>query len=57
MQPYDYKSDLKAVERRIEWLKEAKIAAQQHGCPDVEKAVKANLENAEKELQDLRALR
>lgn len=57
MQPCDYRSDLRAAERRIEWSEEAKIAAQQHGCPDVEKAVKANLENAEKELKYLRALR
>lgn len=57
MKPYDYESDLKAVERRIEWLKEAQISAQQHDCPDVEKVVKTNLENAEKEMEDLRALR
>lgn len=57
MKSYDYKSDLKAVEKRIEWLKEARIAAQQHSCPDVEKVVEINLENAEKELEDLHALR
>ena len=46
MKQYDYESELEAVKRRIEWLKEAQIVAQQHSCPDVEKVVKTNLENA-----------
>ena len=57
MVQYDYAAEIRAAERRVDWLKEAHIEAQQHGCFRVAETIAEDLNAAERDLEDLRNLR
>ena len=54
---YNYDAELREAERRVEWIRESIIAAEQHGCFDIAEALRERLKREEKDLCDLRNLR
>lgn len=54
---YDYNAELREAERRVQWIRESIIGAEQHGCFDIAEALRERLKREEKDLRDLRSLR
>ena len=47
---YDYESDLKETENRVDWLKTVHLEAQQHGCCRLAEKIKEDMDVAEQDL-------
>ncbi len=54
---YDYDAELRETERRVQWIRESIIGAEQHGCFDIAEALRERLKREEKDLRDLHSLR